>query len=247
VEYKKEDPMHRRRSHLFNKAGLLVFGLLVAGSTVYALVLRTKPQAQQAIKEKAPTPAIVKARRPSTDLAAAVTPQPRKWGRLVKVEQEAARPVKKKLTTPMIHIAAGAEPVRQPRPVKKVKRVKVAVAEKPQAGPAGRLPPGGSGVMARFKAVPKPEENLPEAPDRVDIVRVMGTVRGKVQDCYDTGMVPGRVDLVLVVVGDSGRVKQAKVSADSSTATCIKRVARTLKFPRFSRDQVTIRYPYAFR
>jgi hypothetical protein len=237
-----------RRSQILSKAGLLVFGMIIAGSTVYALVLRTRPDARRQTVEEATAPVkVVRA-------AVAPSPVPRVWGRLVKMELpeeptgEAAPAKKLTITTPMIHITAGPEPTRRTEaPPRRRAKARPAAVAKPSVGPAGQLPPDGSGVMARFKAVPKPKENLPEAPDRVDIVRVMGSVRGKVQDCYDTGMVPGQVDLLLVVAGDTGRVKRAKVSADSSTATCIKRVAQTLRFPRFSRDKVTIRYPYAFR
>jgi len=159
------------------------------------------------------------------------------------------------ITTPPLVIKAGPEPA----PAAEEATAEEATAEEyltpthttlvrvAKAGqPAGQLPPS-TGVMARFKAVPEPVENLPETPDRDDITRVMSSIRSKVQDCYDTGMVPGQVDLTLTVAGDNGSVKDARVSATSSTATCIRRVARTLRFSRFARDTVTIRYPYSFR
>ena len=75
----------------------------------------------------------------------------------------------------------------------------------------------------------------------------MQSVRGEIQRCYDQTMVPGRVDLRLTVAGDTGRVVDAEVSADSSTAECIQELAATLEFPRFAQHSTTVHYPYTFR
>ena len=60
-------------------------------------------------------------------------------------------------------------------------------------------------------------------------------------------MVPGEVVLHLTVAGSSGRVIRARTSEATGTATCIRRLARGLRFPRFSRRQITIRYTYDLR
>jgi hypothetical protein len=110
-----------------------------------------------------------------------------------------------------------------------------------------------AGVMARFNAAPaepepqEPEEILPELPDRFEITRVMDSIKRLIQRCYDNTMVPGRVDLSLIVEGQNGRVVKTTVSETSSTAICIRRLARTLQFPRFSRSQMIITHPYTFR
>jgi len=100
-------------------------------------------------------------------------------------------------------------------------------------------------VMAHFKAAPPPSVH-PATLDRETIARVMSSINRRVQLCYDTTMVPGQVDLVLTVE-PSGRVQHASVSADSSTATCIRQLAHTLRFPPFAAEPITIRYPYSFR
>lgn len=109
-----------------------------------------------------------------------------------------------------------------------------------------------SGVMARFTAPPRQpvaarRSNLPAILTRDDVYRVMTSIRRAVQQCYDTGMVPGEVNLTLTVAGQTGRVRKANVSETSSTATCILRLARTLRFPRFARESITIQYPYLFK
>jgi hypothetical protein len=109
-----------------------------------------------------------------------------------------------------------------------------------------------SGVMARFRAPTKvswkaERSDLPVVPERDDVFRVMRSIRGAVQQCYDTGMVPGEVTLTLTVSGQTGTVQQAEVSETSSTATCIRRLTRRLRFPRFAKHKITIEYPYFFK
>ncbi len=108
--------------------------------------------------------------------------------------------------------------------------------------------------MASFEADPEDfgsaedsASTLPEMPSRGDVAQVMNSIRRLVQRCYDTSMVPGQVDMTLTVEGRTGRVIKTQVSERSSTATCIRRLARTLRFPTFSRDQITIQHPYTFR
>ena len=116
-----------------------------------------------------------------------------------------------------------------------------------------------NGVMASFEAepeeYPEPDEEeqveggptMPEMPRREEVAQVMNSIRRLVQRCYDTSMVPGQVDMTLTVEGRTGRVVKTHVSERSSTAICIRRLARTLRFPKFSRTQITIEHPYTFR
>lgn len=210
------------------KAALFVVGLAAAGSTVYAVMLR-------ATTEEPSTNETVAAARPAVPLSS-----PRTWGRLVVLDEPTVEPLPAAvIRTPPLVIAGnpypmGTEPARA-RPVRSVVQ------------PAVMAPEPGHGVMARFKAAPPAKPDLPETPDRDAIAKVMGSVRHEIQQCYDRGMVPGQVDLVLTVEGESGEVQKARVSATSSTATCIQRLARTLRFPRFAKESITIRYPYSFR
>jgi len=201
--------------------------MAVLASTVYAVVLRAQPavgvegEQQSVIVSQAPLPP-----RSTGEVAPTV------WGRLMMMDRDVDRPTivhhRRVIRTPplKIDLSRNAGPARRVRPT-----------------PALHT---GGGVMARFRA-PQPRTDLPQEPDRSQIARVMSSIRRRVQQCYDTGMVPGQVDLVLKVEGDSGEVSHANVSADSSTATCIQQLARTLRFPRFSKDHVTVRYPYSFR
>ena len=108
-----------------------------------------------------------------------------------------------------------------------------------------------AGVMARFQAPPerKPRTraDIAEVPNRDTVAGVIGSARAQIQECYDRGMVPGDITLTLTMAGASGHVERAAVSDSSSTASCIRRVARQLRFPRFAREHITIRYPLSFR
>jgi len=219
------------------KAALFLVGLAVAGSTVYAVVLRATTDETVTTDETAAPP-----RQPATPVSPRL--EPRTWGRLVMLDEPTVEPAPAAvIRTPPLVIAGNpnalsGEPPKG-RPIRSVAR---AVAH-----PTIVPPEPGHGVMAQFKAPPPARSDLPEAPDRAAIARVMGSVRHEIQQCYDRGMVPGQVDLVLTVEGESGEVQKARVSATSSTATCIQRVARTLRFPRFAKESITIRYPYSFR
>jgi hypothetical protein len=230
-----------RKADYWKKAAFLVIGLAVAGSTVYALVLRNTA---------APTIDTTAVEAPLHATSVALTPrvEPRTWGRLVMVDHPKPAPgpgFNVVIRTPPLVINADPQPVK----THKVASAKAPAAVTEAVASPGKLE-GTGGVMARFKApaAEKPQdEGLPPAPDRTQIAGVMGSVSDEIQRCYDRGMVPGQVDLVLTVAGDTGRVERASVSANSSTATCIQRVAQTLRFPRFAKDRITIRYPYRFR
>jgi hypothetical protein len=94
---------------------------------------------------------------------------------------------------------------------------------------------------------PEAQELLRETLDRASIASTMQSIHSGVQQCYDVGMVPGRVNLRLAVYGQTGRVAVASVDRNSSTARCIRQLARQLRFPRFARTTLTIKYPYNLR
>jgi hypothetical protein len=190
------------------------------------------------------------------------TPAKQVWGRLDLFEEAAAAEIEEpiaeipRIVVPTIHITAPAPGVQvsgiraTPRPVPVVESNGIRATPRPIPIVAELSNDDSPGVMARFKAPPRPvvaEPTLPEAPDREEIAKAMGSIRREVQQCYDRGMVPGQVNLTLIVIGSTGRVIKASVDETSSTATCIRKLARKLRFPRFSREQVTIQYPYSFR
>jgi hypothetical protein len=94
---------------------------------------------------------------------------------------------------------------------------------------------------------PEAQELLRETLDRASIASTMQSIRRGVQQCYDVGMMPGRVNLRLAVYGQTGRVAAATVDTSSSTGRCIRKLARGLRFPRFARTTLTIQYPYDLR
>ena len=132
------------------------------------------------------------------------------------------------LVPPMIIEARIPRSWRHPR--RRVRRVPVA-ARAPLAPPVE----------------PEAQELLRETLDRASIASTMQSIRRGVQQCYDVGMIPGRVNLRLAVFGPTGRVAAATVDTNSSTGRCIRQLARGLRFPRFARTTLTIQYPYDLR
>lgn len=236
---------------------VILVGCVVAASAVYALTVTLHP--------RGPLNARIERQEHKEPLKSGVEvalapriPTKQIWGRLDVFEEASASEIEPsadipRIVVPTIHITAPTSGVSSgiqatPRPIPVV--ASNGMQATPRPIPVVAEPSDSAGVMARFKAPPKPqvaESTLPEAPDREEIARAMGSIRREVQQCYDRGMVPGQVKLTLLVSGSNGRVIKASVDETSSTATCIRKLARKLRFPRFSREQVTIQYPYSFR
>jgi hypothetical protein len=94
---------------------------------------------------------------------------------------------------------------------------------------------------------PESELQLPDTLDRWSVGSILASMSKGVQRCHDSGAVPGRVNLRLAIFGETGRVAHATVDADTSTARCIRQLARQLRFPRFTRATLTVHYPYDLR
>jgi len=114
--------------------------------------------------------------------------------------------------------------------------------DEPRAGSraaASRAAPSGltshSGRADRL--TPGPEE----------IAATMRSLRPSVQRCYDTGMVPGRVELVLVISGETGAVVSSTVSDPTSTGQCLQRLGEQVRFAPFAEPRITVRWPFTFR
>jgi len=88
---------------------------------------------------------------------------------------------------------------------------------------------------------------MPERPSREQVRRTLATLRRGVQRCFDINMVPGTVTMSLTVVGRTGRVVQARVHGPSSSAGCIRALARGLRFPRFRAREIDVRHTYNLR
>lgn len=223
-----------RRTRANHKAALILIGCIIMASAVYAYTLQYWPPEPSTTGSSEPGSDAV---QPRGAISAIVTrPLMITWGELEVMDQRAEptevaadefredREEPRVIVTPPLKLAASSAPPAEPR----------------------------SGVMARFKAPTRvswniKRGNLPLVPDRDDVFRVMRSIREAVQQCYDTGMVPGEVTLTLTVSGRTGRVQQAEVSETSSTATCIRRLTRKLVFPRFAKETITIKYPYFFK
>ena len=100
------------------------------------------------------------------------------------------------------------------------------------------------------EAVPSPAapaDRDRRSPGPEEIGRAMHALLPAVQRCYDTGMVPGHIELTLVVSGESGRVLESTVSESSSTGRCLQRLGERVRFAPFARTRFTLRWPFSFR
>jgi len=113
--------------------------------------------------------------------------------------------------------------------------------------PRTRLRRRAAPQLAAGVTEPVLEELLPDTLDREAVASIMSSMRQGVQRCYDSGMLPGRLNLRLAIFGETGRVAHSTVDATSSTARCIRQLARGLRFPRFARTTLMVHYPYDLR
>jgi len=88
---------------------------------------------------------------------------------------------------------------------------------------------------------------LPDLPTRTDIVRVLGAIRPRVEQC-GTGQ-GGSARVIATVTGSSGRVTEISTTgvSDASVRNCVQRAVRTARFPRFRRSSLDVDYTYALR
>jgi hypothetical protein len=117
-----------------------------------------------------------------------------------------------------------------------------------RVGPARPMPEclDDEAAPAPPPAGPAVESSRPN-PGPEEIGRAMRALLPAVQRCYDTGMVPGRIELTLVVSGETGRVLESSVSETSSTGRCLQRLGERVRFAPFGRTRFTLRWPFSFR
>jgi len=84
-------------------------------------------------------------------------------------------------------------------------------------------------------------------PNRVEIARVMGALRPRVEQC-GSGQ-GGSARTMTTVTGSTGRVTAVSVTgvSDAAVRNCVTRAVRTARFQRFSRNSLDVDYTYALR
>ncbi len=115
----------------------------------------------------------------------------------------------------------------------------VAVAPRPDG--TRRTP-----VHVRPTSRPRPPR-LPDLPTRTDIVRVLGALRPRVEQCG--GGRGGSARVIATVSGSTGRVTEVSSSgvSDATVRGCVNRAVRSARFPRFRRSSLDVDYTYALR
>jgi hypothetical protein len=87
---------------------------------------------------------------------------------------------------------------------------------------------------------------LPERPSRAQVKAALDAVAGAVKRCGRGG--GGKMLIRVQVAGFTGRVTGAQVVSEehqgTSAATCAARAVRAAKFPKFSKDSISIKYPF---
>ena len=95
------------------------------------------------------------------------------------------------------------------------------------------------------RAKDKDKETLPDKPSRAQVIATMARVQRQAKACFPSGR--GSVTADLKVIGRTGRVTTAQVSGQSGAiGSCVAQAVRKAKFPKFSDESLSVRYPMAF-
>ena len=92
---------------------------------------------------------------------------------------------------------------------------------------------------------PPAADNLPETPSRDAVATALRSVQGAVSNCGNGQS--GTAMVVVTVSGSSGRVTNAQVQgqfAGTPVGSCVARAVRGARFPRFSRSNFSVTFPY---
>src|SRR5262249_17924064 len=90
--------------------------------------------------------------------------------------------------------------------------------------------------------------NLPDRPDRPDIIAGMKAVTGRVQGCNDTYKVAGSFK-IKVTVSPDGTVTNAAAQPPmqgTPTGACVEKAVKAARFKK-TKNPITFSYPYNFR
>lgn len=86
---------------------------------------------------------------------------------------------------------------------------------------------------------------LPESPDRSQVLSAMRGVQGAVKACAAGAAEGGTAKVALTVAGSSGKVTNVRVSGvEGPVGSCIAKAVREAKFPKFSKPDFSINYPF---
>jgi len=122
-------------------------------------------------------------------------------------------------------------------------------AQLAQADPQPRRrPQTNRQTTVRTQPRPRPRQpRLRDLPTRSDIVRVLGALRPRVEQCGDGS--GGSARVMATVSGNTGRVTNVTSSgiSDATIRNCVHRVVRTARFGRFRRGSLDVDYTYALR
>ncbi len=92
---------------------------------------------------------------------------------------------------------------------------------------------------------PRREEPSIDKPSRAQVLAAMGRIQPAVKACFPGSR--GTVTVDIKVEGRTGRVASAQASGQTgAVGSCVARAVRRAKFPRFTDDSLSIRYPMAF-
>lgn len=84
-----------------------------------------------------------------------------------------------------------------------------------------------------------------DKPTRAQVLAAMSRVQRQVKACMPGGR--GSITADVKVLGKTGRVTTAQISGQKGeVGSCVARAVRKAKFPKFSTESISIRYPMAF-
>jgi predicted Zn finger-like uncharacterized protein len=90
-------------------------------------------------------------------------------------------------------------------------------------------------------------DDMPPSPSRDEVLAAMRGVEPAVRACA-TGSEKGMAEVQITVSGTTGRVTNATVTGiTGEVGSCIARAARNAKFPKFSKPNFQVKYPYRFQ
>lgn len=89
-----------------------------------------------------------------------------------------------------------------------------------------------------------PPPPLPEVPPRNAILATMQPLRGALMGCAPS--FSGRVSFTIKIRGETGEVLEvsSEGAANEDDAACMESVVQSARFPRFTREELTISYPF---
>ena len=93
------------------------------------------------------------------------------------------------------------------------------------------------------------DSSLPETPGRDEVLAAMRAVTADVKACAEGQTLADPVATVaLTVIGATGRVQSVRVTGNpGAVGTCVARAVRAATFPKFSKVQTTINFPFKLK